>query len=119
LSDEQVSQNPQPWNATRNASRNLERLIEQRWPTVVITLLVTSLGAAATGLLFKTGVGWLGSWRLRLLELMSPWLVLPLLGATGGALSGLLVERLAPAAGGRGETAGRHPGHRQRLSPWT
>jgi CIC family chloride channel protein len=102
LSDEQVSQNPQPWNATRNASRNLERLIEQRWPTVVITLLVTSLGAAATGLLFKTGVGWLGSWRLRLLELMSPWLVLPLLGATGGALSGLLVERLAPAAAGSG-----------------
>jgi len=84
------------------ASRNLERLIEQRWPAVVITLLVTSLGAAAAGLLFKTGVGWLGSWRLRLLELASPWLVLPLLGAVGGTLSGLLVQHLAPAAAGSG-----------------
>lgn len=55
-----------------------------------------------TGLLFKTGVGWLGSWRLRLLEIASPWLVLPLLGAIGGALSGLLVQQLAPAAAGSG-----------------
>ncbi len=84
------------------ASRNLERLIAQRWPAVFITLLVTSLGAAATGLLFKMGVGWLGSWRLRLLDLASPWLVLPLLGATGGALSGLMVQQLAPAAAGSG-----------------
>ena len=89
---------PQAWRA----SRNLERLIQQRWPAVFITLLVTSLGAAVTGLLFKTGVGWLGSWRLRLLEVASPWLVLPLLGAMGGALSGLLVQQLAPAAAGSG-----------------
>jgi CIC family chloride channel protein len=89
---------PQAWRA----SRNLERLIQQRWPAVIITLLVTSIGAALTGLLFKTGVGWLGSWRLRLLELASPWLVLPLLGATGGALSGLLMQQFAPAAAGSG-----------------
>jgi CIC family chloride channel protein len=93
-----LSLRPQSWRA----SRNLERLIEQRWPAVVITLLVTSLGAAVTGLLFKTGVGWLGSWRLRLLELASPWLVLPLLGALGGALSGLMVQQLEPAAAGSG-----------------
>ena len=98
LIGERVSLHPQSWRA----SRNLERLIEQRWPAVVITLVVTSLGAAVTGLLFKTGVGWLGSWRLRLLEIASPWLVLPLLGATGGALSGLLVQQLAPAAAGSG-----------------
>jgi CIC family chloride channel protein len=93
-----LSLHPQSWRA----SRNLERLIEQRWPAVVVTLLVTSLGAAAAGLMFKTGVGWLGSWRLRLLELASPWLVLPLLGAIGGTLSGLLVQGLAPAAAGSG-----------------
>jgi CIC family chloride channel protein len=98
LIGERVSLHPQSWRA----SRNLERLIEQRWPAVVITLLVTSLGAAVTGLLFKTGVGWLGSWRLRLLELASPWLVLPLLGATGGALSGWLMQQFAPAAAGSG-----------------
>jgi chloride channel protein, CIC family len=98
LIGERVSLHPQSWRA----SRNLERLIEQRWPAVVITLVVTSLGAAVTGLLFKTGVGWLGSWRLRLLEIASPWLVLPLLGAIGGALSGLLVQQLAPAAAGSG-----------------
>lgn len=95
---QRLSLDPQAWRA----SRNLERLIQQRWPAVFITLLVTSLGAAVAGLLFKTGVGWLGSWRLRLLELASPWLVLPLLGAIGGAVSGLLVQQLAPAAVGSG-----------------
>ena len=89
---------PHAWRA----SRNLERLIQQRWPAVIFTLLATSLGAAGAGLLFKTGVGWLGSWRLSLLELGSPWLVLPLLGAAGGLLSGLLVQHLAPAAAGSG-----------------
>lgn len=76
--------------------------MEQRWPALVITLVVTALGAAVAGLLFKTGVGWLGSWRLRLLAQASPWLVLPLLGASGGLLSGLLVQNLAPAAAGSG-----------------
>ena len=53
-------------------SRNLERMVQQRWPAVVLTLIVTGLGAAAAGLLFKTGVGWLGSWRLGLLQTASP-----------------------------------------------
>ncbi|WP_415399270.1 ClC family H(+)/Cl(-) exchange transporter [Synechococcus sp. W4D4] len=84
------------------ASRNLERLVQQRWPAVVLTLIVTGLGAAAAGLLFKTGVGWLGSWRLSLLETASPWLVLPSMGAVGGLLSAVLISTLAPTAAGSG-----------------
>ena len=38
-------------------SRNLERMVQQRWPAVVLTLIVTGLGAAAAGLLFKTEIG--------------------------------------------------------------
>ena len=84
------------------ASRNLERLVQQRWPSVVLTLIVTGLGAAAAGLLFKTGVGWLGSWRLGLLKLASPWVVLPGMGAIGGLLSAVLISTLAPTAEGSG-----------------
>ncbi|MFZ9174355.1 ClC family H(+)/Cl(-) exchange transporter [Vulcanococcus sp.] len=87
---------------SKRASRNLERLLQQRWPAVVLTLIVTGLGAAAAGLLFKTGVGWLGSWRLGLLNLASPWVVLPAMGALGGLLSATLISVLAPTAAGSG-----------------
>ena len=64
--------------------------------------MLTGLGAALTGVLFKAGVNALGSWRLKLLSELPAWAVLPALGATGGLISGLLVAKLAPAARGSG-----------------
>ncbi|MFL0732374.1 MAG: ClC family H(+)/Cl(-) exchange transporter, partial [Prochlorococcus sp.] len=77
-------------------------LLEQRWFVVVLALMLTGLGAALTGVLFKAGVNALGSWRLKLLSELPAWAVLPALGATGGLISGLLVAKLAPAARGSG-----------------
>ena len=85
-----------------NSSRSIRNLLEQRWFVVVLALMLTGLGAALTGVLFKAGVNALGSWRLQLLSELPAWAVLPALGATGGLISGLLIAKLAPAARGSG-----------------
>ena len=85
-----------------NSSRSIRKLLEQRWFVVVLALMLTGLGAALTGVLFKAGVNALGSWRLKLLSELPAWAVLPALGATGGLISGLLIAKLAPAARGSG-----------------
>ena len=86
------------------SSRSIRRLLERRWLVVVLALSLTGLGAAITGLLFKSGIHLLADWRLELLHDLPAWIVLPLLGATGGLISGSLVANLAPAAGGAGIT---------------
>ena len=86
------------------SSRSIRRLLERRWLVVVLALSLTGLGAAITGLLFKTGIHLLADWRLELLHDLPAWIVLPVLGATGGLISGSLVANLAPAAGGAGIT---------------
>lgn len=86
------------------SSRSIRRLLERRWLVVVLALMFTGLGAALTGVLFKLGIKVLGAWRLELLADLPAWAVLPGLGATGGLVSGLLVSRLAPSAGGSGIT---------------
>ncbi|MBW4520310.1 MAG: chloride channel protein [Scytolyngbya sp. HA4215-MV1] len=50
----------------------------------------------------KVGVDWLSHWRLGMAAIAPPWLVLPGFGLIGGALSGWLIEWLAPAAQGSG-----------------
>lgn len=86
------------------SNRSIRRLLEERWWAVALALLLTGFSAAAAGLLFKTGVGWLGSWRLRLLEVAPAALVLPLMGGLGGLVSALLIRELAPTAAGSGIT---------------
>lgn len=86
------------------SSRSIRNLLERRWLVVVLALALTGLGAAITGLLFKSGMNLLRDWRLDLLKDLPAWVVLPALGAFGGLVSGWLVTNLAPAAGGAGIT---------------
>lgn len=86
------------------SSRSIRRLLERRWLVVVLALSLAGLGAAITGLLFKSGIHLLADWRLELLHDLPAWIVLPVLGATGGLISGSLIANLAPAAGGAGIT---------------
>ena len=60
------------------------------------------LVAALSAVLLKVGSGWLGAWRVHTSHLFSAWIVLPGIGLSFGFLAGLLVERLAPEAGGSG-----------------
>ena len=48
------------------SSRSIRRLLERRWWVVVLALMLTGLGAALTGVLFKAGLKLLGGWRLGL-----------------------------------------------------
>ncbi|WP_202219620.1 ClC family H(+)/Cl(-) exchange transporter, partial [Okeania sp. KiyG1] len=52
--------------------------------------------------ILKEGAGWLGSLRIAASLKYPPWLLLPIFGAVGGLVAGLLVERLAPETGGSG-----------------
>lgn len=79
-------------------------MLEERWWAVALALLLTGFAAAAAALLFKNGVGWLGTGRLQLLELVPAPLALPLLGGLGGFVSALLIRDLAPTAAGSGIT---------------
>ena len=38
------------------SSRSIRKLLEQRWFVVVLALMLTGLGAALTGVLFKAGI---------------------------------------------------------------
>lgn len=60
--------------------------------------LVSALGAV----LLKSGVGWLGAWRVQTSLLLPAWFVLPGIGLTCGLLAGWLVERVAPETSGSG-----------------
>ena len=87
-----------------SSSRSISKLLQQKWLIVVIALMLTGLGAAIAGVLFKAGVETLDTWRLKLLEDLPAWIVLPALGGVGGFISGTLITKLAPAASGSGIT---------------
>ncbi|AAQ00911.1 MULTISPECIES: ClC family H(+)/Cl(-) exchange transporter [Prochlorococcus] len=86
------------------SSHSIRNLLRQRWFVVVLALGLTGLGAALTGVLFKEGIYLLDNWRLNLLKMQPAWLILPALGGIGGLLSGTLISKLSPAAGGSGVT---------------
>ncbi len=82
--------------------KTIWKLVRQRWFVVVLALMLTGLGAALTGILFKTGIHSLDNWRLELLENFPAWLILPLLGGFGGLISGKLITIFSPEASGSG-----------------
>ncbi len=82
--------------------KSIKKLLRQRSLVVAFALLLTGLGASITSVSFKTGITFINSWRLELLESYPAYLVLPLFGLIGGAISGLLIKNLAPAAKGSG-----------------
>jgi CIC family chloride channel protein len=58
------------------------------------------LVAGLTAVLLKQGIGWLGGWRVHLAH--ESWFALPIIGLTGGFLSGLLIDKFATEASGSG-----------------
>jgi CIC family chloride channel protein len=63
---------------------------------------VIGIVAALSAVLLKFGTQWLGTWRVETTEFLPAWVALPTIGLCLGFLAGLLVERLAPEAGGSG-----------------
>ena len=82
--------------------KSIKKLLKQRWLVVALALLLTGLGASLTSISFKTGIDIINNWRLELLKSYPAYIVLPLFGMTGGAISGFLIKNIAPAAKGSG-----------------
>ena len=87
---------------SNNSSRSIKKLLRQRSLVVVLSLLLTGLGASITSIFFKTGIYFINNWRLTLLDQLPSIAVLPIFGALGGAIAGYLIKNIAPAAKGSG-----------------
>ena len=87
---------------SNSSSRSIKKLLKQRSFVVVISILFTGLGASITSISFKTGIYFINNWRLELLDDFPSIAVLPAFGAIGGAIAGLLIKNIAPAAKGSG-----------------
>jgi len=85
------------WLKSRHWARNS---ISPRY-ALVEAALIGVFGALAA-LLLKQGIGWLGGMRINLVNQWGAIAVLPLSGLFFGALAGLLLEYVAPTAGGGG-----------------
>ncbi len=68
----------------------------------VVEACLIGLVAGLAAVLLKVGVGWVGGWRVQLSYLLPVWVTLPGIGLLGGALSGWLIERVAPETAGSG-----------------
>ena len=79
----------------------LRRLLHPKQLAIFEACLIGFISALAAVLL-KHGVSLLGGWRLEAATLYPVWLLFPVMGFSGGFLSGLLIARLAPEAGGSG-----------------
>ena len=84
------------------SSRSIRKLLKQRWFIVILALILTGLGAALTGVLFKAGIDSLENWRFDLLQKFPAKIILPILGGIGGLISGTLITKIAPSASGSG-----------------
>ena len=82
--------------------KSIIRLLRQRWLVVSIALILTGLGASLTSISFKSGIDFINNCRLELLKSYPAFIVLPLFGLIGGAISGFLIKNIAPAAKGSG-----------------
>lgn len=63
---------------------------------------IIGLFSAIAALLLKQGVGWLGGYRLQMVDHFGAKITLPMAGLICGFLAGWLLEELSPAAAGGG-----------------
>ena len=53
------SQNP----IQKKSTQSIKKLLQRKWLSVILALILTGLGAALTGILFKTGIHALEGYR--------------------------------------------------------
>ncbi|MDJ0591556.1 MAG: chloride channel protein [Pleurocapsa sp. MO_226.B13] len=74
--------------------------LDTRYALVEACLI--GLFSALAAVLLKQGIGWLGGWRIRTINIAEAKIVLPLVGLTLGTLAGVVIELLSPSATGGG-----------------
>ncbi len=68
----------------------------------LIEACLIGLFSALAAVLLKQGIGWLGGWRIRTINIAGAKIVLPLVGLIFGTLAGGIIEVLSPSAAGGG-----------------
>lgn len=89
-------------SASRQFLGQLRQLLLGSRRLAVFEAIVIGLVSGLAAVLLKNGVGWIGGWRVQASYAFPIALALPAIGLAGGAIAGLLVERLAPEAAGSG-----------------
>lgn len=74
--------------------------LDTRYALVEACLI--GLFSALAAVLLKQGIGWLGGWRIKTVNLAGAKLVLPLVGLVLGALAGGIIQLLSPSSAGGG-----------------
>ena len=87
---------------SRQLPSQLRQLLLGSKRLAIFEACVIGAVSGLAAVLLKQGVGWVGGWRVQSSYAFPAWLVLPAIGLAGGAIAGLLVERLAPEAAGSG-----------------
>jgi chloride channel protein, CIC family len=90
-------QNLRQWFKSQHFGRSA---IDSRYALLVACLI--GILSALAAIILKLGIGWLGSWRIHLVENSHPFLVLPLGGFLLGYTAGWILEHFSPAAAGGG-----------------
>lgn len=78
------------------------QLLLPRRRLAIAEACLIGLTSGLAAVLLEQGVSLLGGWRVHATEHLPAWLILPVIGAVGGLLAGLLVERVAPETAGSG-----------------
>lgn len=68
----------------------------------LIEACLIGLFSALAAVLLKQGIGWLGGWRIKSINIGDAKIVLPLVGLFFGTLAGGVIELLSPSAAGGG-----------------
>jgi CIC family chloride channel protein len=68
----------------------------------IVEACLIGLVAGLAAVILKQGIGWVGGWRIQISNDLPAWLALPVIGLTGGFLSGFLIEQFASEASGSG-----------------
>ncbi len=68
----------------------------------ILEAILIGVVAGLAAIVLKWGVGWLGGWRIRLAAMGWAEYVLPIGGALGGGIAGLIIQWIAPEAYGSG-----------------
>ncbi len=68
----------------------------------ILEACIIGLVSGLAAVLLQDGIGWLGSWRIRLATEFPALIALPLIGLIGGLIAGWLIENFASDAAGSG-----------------
>ncbi len=90
---------PMSWQD--NLSKQIQATFRPQQLAVVEACIIGLLSGLAAVFL-KQSVGFWGGLRLNVATIYPAWIVLPLIGTIGGAMAGLIIDRISPEAAGSG-----------------